>query len=71
MPETRNITVQTWPEGTPVEDKIPENAIITYEPYEVSDEEIEAEIEMEAREIAIQRITDAEKAAIKAKRSVS
>ena len=36
--------------------------------YEVSDEQIEAEIDAEAREVAIQKIAEVEKAAIRAKR---
>lgn len=70
MPETRHRTKISYPEGLSGAEKTLDKATITQEPYEVSDEEIEADIEREAKEIAIQRITDAEKANIRAKRGM-
>ena len=43
MSETRYTQVVSYPEGLSAEEKILENAVITYEPYEVSDEELERE----------------------------
>ncbi len=45
MPETRYIETYTYPEGMAAKDKLPANAIIVREPYEVSDEQLAQEAE--------------------------
>ena len=45
MPETRYGETYTYPEGMAAKDKIPANAIIVREPYEVSDEQLAQEAE--------------------------
>lgn len=64
MPETRKIE-HFAASDKPTPQKIGETF------YEVSDEQIEAEIEAEAREVAIQKIAENEKAAIRAKREMA
>jgi len=43
MPETRYKKVYTYPKGLSAKDKILKNAVVTDEPYEVSDEELHQE----------------------------
>jgi len=60
MPETRYVEVYTYPAGLSAAKRIPKNAKITYEPYEVTDEELVDEAErkeMENAEEAINSIT--------------
>lgn len=60
MPETRYVEVYTYPVKLSAAKKIPKNAKITYEPYQVSDEELQEEQErkeMENAEEAINSIT--------------
>jgi len=64
MSETRYITEYSYPEDLPAKDKIPENAVIKQIPYEVSDEQLEAELETQAREEAMAEITAKKKAEI-------
>lgn len=64
---TRYITVYTYPKDMPAKDKVIANATITQEPYEVSDEEVEAELKRQAREEALQEITDKKLVEIKSK----
>lgn len=45
MPETRYREVVTYPEGLSAEERILSNAIITQEPYEISDEQLAEEAE--------------------------
>ena len=45
MPETRYIETYAYPKGMAAKDKLPANATITREPYEVSDERLEQEAE--------------------------
>ncbi len=71
MPETRYIEEYTYPEGMPAKDKILANATVKRIPYEVSDEQIEAEIKAEARERAIQKIALVEEEAIKEERKLN
>jgi len=72
MPETRFTEEYYYPQDIPASEKTVENARtrgwVKQIPYEVSDGQIEAEIEVEAREVAIKKLADKEKAAIRAKR---
>ncbi len=50
MPETRYIETYAYPKGMAAKDKLPANAVITHEPYEVSDKQLAQEAEDARRE---------------------
>jgi len=64
MSEKRYVEVYTYPDSLSPEEKVPANATITLEAYEVSDEQLSVELEAEAREEAIAEITKKKKAEI-------
>ena len=52
MPETRYLQEVSYPPGLPVEDRTPDNAVITQVPYEVSDAELAEEQDRQVLERA-------------------
>lgn len=68
MPETRYIEEVSYPKGMKAEDKILSSAKIKQIPYEISDKQLDAELEAKAREEAIVEITAKKKIEIKARK---
>jgi len=77
MSEIRYRTNYQYPEDLPAEERVTENAIITQEPYEVSDEQLEQEadekllqdiLDMADSDIKVPQIGKILKALIKSRR---
>lgn len=72
MPKTRNRTIYHYPKDTPAVEKTVANAEandwVERIPYEVSDEELDAELEDQAREEVMAELIRKKKKEIKARR---
>ncbi len=67
MPETRYVREYTYPKDLPASEKTLDKATIVEIPYEVSDEELEAELEAQAREEVLKELTAKKLKEIKAR----